>query len=510
MPVAAILKSRAAFCWGIFALGVLLSWLPLALAPPSIAYPDELFQGLEPGHRLAFGFGLVPWEFDYGARSWALGYLAAIPMFVSGLLGLGADFYLPLTWAFFSLGAGAMVLCAGLWGEALYGRWGGLAVALVAASWIDNLYFGGRTYSEVVGAHLLIVAVWLAEPGYPSQSRNRLLAAGILATLASMLRMQLGPVALLLWLWRWRDRRRFLLLSLGAVAGLAVTGLFDALTQDYPFRPIWQNLQFNLVLDGASTFGVDPWWRYFDEAWTHWGLMTVPFLLLAALGARRLPILGAMVLLTVFIHVLIPHKENRFLLPAVMMASILCGIGAVEGARGLGRLLQNSLQQAAAPVAALAVGLLWLIVSAGGIGALAYEKPWQINSSILRMVREVSGRDGICGVGFTNMSPYNSGAYTFLHRRVPLYFDGNELSRAANLIGAAKAYNALVMRRETMGYFNAVPEFANYALDHCGEDHCLLLRPGGCADARPPRPTIGVLNTAIAHDLLYPYAVGIP
>src|SRR5436190_4398262 len=132
MSAAAILKSRAAFCGGIFALGFLLSWLPLALAPPIIPNPDELFQGLEAGHRLVFGFGMVPWEFDYGARSWALGYLAAIPMSLARLLGQGPGFYLPLTWAFFSLGAGAMTLCAGLWGARFHGRRGGLVVALVA------------------------------------------------------------------------------------------------------------------------------------------------------------------------------------------------------------------------------------------------------------------------------------------------------------------------------------------------------------------------------------------
>src|SRR5690348_10426874 len=113
MSAAAILKSRAAFCGSIFALGFLLSWLPLVLGPPTIVNPDEVFQALEPAHRLVFGYGMVPWEFDYGARSWALGALSAIPMSLARLLGEGPDFYLPLTWALFSLGAGAMTLCAG-------------------------------------------------------------------------------------------------------------------------------------------------------------------------------------------------------------------------------------------------------------------------------------------------------------------------------------------------------------------------------------------------------------
>ena len=40
----------------------------LRLAPvfafPSIDYPDEIFQTIEQAHRLAFGYGVVPWEFE--------------------------------------------------------------------------------------------------------------------------------------------------------------------------------------------------------------------------------------------------------------------------------------------------------------------------------------------------------------------------------------------------------------------------------------------------------------
>ena len=44
---------------------------------PAIAHVDEIFQSIEQGHRLVFGYGIVPWEFQYGARSWLLGYASA-------------------------------------------------------------------------------------------------------------------------------------------------------------------------------------------------------------------------------------------------------------------------------------------------------------------------------------------------------------------------------------------------------------------------------------------------
>jgi hypothetical protein len=453
---------------------------------------------------------MVPWEFDYGARSWALPFLAAVPMSLAALLGLGPDFYLPLTWAFFSLGAGAMTLCAGLWGARFYGRGPGLVVALVAASWIDNLYFGARTYSEVVSVHLLVVALFLAEPGTQDSSRNRLLLAGFVATLASMLRMQLGPVALLLWLWRWRDGTRFLHLSLGAVAALLLTGAFDALTWAYPFQPIWQNLQFNLVLGGADSFGVAPWDAYFQELWVRWNVLAIPFLAFSLLGARRMPILAAMAVLTLLIHVVIPHKEYRFILPAVMMASILCGFGLIEAWQWLARLLQGRLREAAGLTAAVVMGLLWLIVSAGNLGNMIHERPWRGDSSVLNVALEISRRADICGVGFANINRYGAGGYTFLHHAVPVFFDHDDLSRLETLIKANGAYNALAIRRDNLDYFNSREELRPYALDHCAQDHCLLIRPGSCAGAAPPRPEIGALTIRVPQDTRYPYQAGLP
>src|SRR5579862_1862775 len=62
-----------------------------------IHHPDEVFQYLEPAHRLVFGFGMIPWEYRYGTRSWV------IPLFISAPLWLckmcGADYpavYIPL------------------------------------------------------------------------------------------------------------------------------------------------------------------------------------------------------------------------------------------------------------------------------------------------------------------------------------------------------------------------------------------------------------------------------
>ncbi|MGB7267017.1 MAG: hypothetical protein WBC92_15990, partial [Terracidiphilus sp.] len=41
------------------ALGFRIAW---AILRPNVLYPDEIFETLEPAHRLAFGYGILSWE----------------------------------------------------------------------------------------------------------------------------------------------------------------------------------------------------------------------------------------------------------------------------------------------------------------------------------------------------------------------------------------------------------------------------------------------------------------
>src|SRR5512143_2896486 len=57
----------------------------LAIAFPNIYHPDEVFQTLEPAHRLATGWGIVTWEWRVGIRSWLLpSILAGLMNFAGG------------------------------------------------------------------------------------------------------------------------------------------------------------------------------------------------------------------------------------------------------------------------------------------------------------------------------------------------------------------------------------------------------------------------------------------
>src|SRR6185312_5525190 len=72
-PVAADQEPATKLDWRLLAAILLAAAVPrvvLAVDDQGIFWPDEIFQSLEQAHRVVFGYGFIPWEFQQGARSW--------------------------------------------------------------------------------------------------------------------------------------------------------------------------------------------------------------------------------------------------------------------------------------------------------------------------------------------------------------------------------------------------------------------------------------------------------
>ena len=486
----------------VFAVGFFLCFLPLVFWS-SIAHDDEVFQAIEQGHRLVFGYGLVPWEFDYAARSWLLAYIVAGAMEVSRLLGGGPSVYLPMITATLSALAALSTVCAFLWTRRFYGTTAaGIAAALVSASWIDNMYFGGRSMSETVSAHLLIIAVYLAEPGFRVRSRRRLLLAGFFAGAAVMFRIQLAPAIAVLWIWRGLDARRLALLSIGAVVAIVLDGAFDAATWHYPFEPLWLNIRFNLLQHGSDHFGLQPWWKYFYWMGANWGGTIALFLPLAFLGARRMPLLLVMAAVIVLAHSAIGHKEYRFIYPALLMLSILAGLGLVDGARLLAHGWRDAGRNAATIGIATTLALCWaLLVLVNFIGR-DYEKDWDRDHASTQAALFISTMPHVCGVGLNRVGAYEMGGYTYLHRRVPLYWSNNDPRK---VMAKAPAFN--VMLYKSISPEVAPPPTSPYKKVACFDDVCVMRRPGGCRAMPMPKPRLATMGVDVVDN--YPYVAGV-
>ncbi len=461
--------------WSVLRLTImagLIAMVGLRLCPtviwPSLDWGDEIYQATEPAHRLVYGTGLVTWEWVAHIRSWILpGFIAGI-MLAARFVGAGPHLYLPAIATL--LGAISLVPVLGVfgWCRSRYGGWHALAGAAVPALAPELVYFGARPLSEVVAAHLLAGGLFV---GGRNATVWRSAGAGALLGLATALRPQILPGALLILLWPGRGNR--LPASGGAMAALFMAALLDWATLGSPAASIWRYALVNL--EGASaSFGVQPWYYFLLAEAAIWGVALPIPVGLCLWGARRwtLPLLAAMVIITV--HMAIGHKEHRFIYPALVLGAVSAGIGMADLSLRLSQRLHSNLG------AALALCGCWTALSAAvwfGAGLSTLRQRAEDN---LEAADYAAALPGLCGIGMgpgrDAWVPY--GGYTHLHQRVPLFWPAD----AAAFARESKGFNLLLSETREPGY----------AILRCFGPVCVARRDGTCratpSDIMPAKP----------------------
>ncbi len=395
----------------------------LALTDQGIAWPDEIYQSLEPAHRLVWGRGWVPLEFREGLRTWAL------PGLVAGLLelfrGLGLSrpaFYVPAA----KLAFAAVGVLTG-WATARLARRmgaGPLESAAAGALWAlaaPAIYFAPRGLSEPLSAFPVTLGLAWALPSGASR-RERLLGASLLG-LAVLLRLQNSLLCVaLVGAWaarrRWREAAEVTAMLLGWAL---VLGLLDRLTWGGWFHSALAYWRYNWVQGKGALFGASPPGYYLRVLWTSMPAVTAVLLAAAVLGLRRAPALGAAVGLFLLVHSAIPHKEFRFILPVLPAAMALAGVGLAVAATRVDRRLAVGIALVAAVVSAARFHTLTF----GDLGAYdgqrdrvsAYDDFGPVN----RLLLVASELPRLCGLKVEATHIAWTGGYTYFHRDAPMY-----------------------------------------------------------------------------------------
>lgn len=447
------------------------AWAAAAL--PNILWPDEIYQTLEQAHRLAFGDGIVPWEFRGGARSWLL------PGALAGVMAIAREGgpTLPLR-------AAQLLLCGlslapVMVAQASTARTRGILAGVVAggavALWFELVLFAPKALNEVVAAHLLVAGLYLEAA---RDGGRRRLVAGALLGVAAVLRVHLAPAILLgVACSAGRDWRRWRPLLPGLLASVAVAGLVDLATWGRPFQSFLASIQFNVVEGKSAWFGVAPWSAYLEAIWATWSWATLIVVPLAVLGARRRPAFAACALGVLATHSAFAHKEYRFVYPAILLAVVLAAIGAGE----LFTWLRARVRGAAAGWLMASLLLCW-----GGVSlsrALDYrttaidpldpapESRWSHAAWGLEAMALAGARPELCGLGLVAAPWIWTGGYTYLHRDVPIFLILDERDGAAT----AGGYNAVIAPAELM------PNLREFSVRRCWPGGvCLGERPGPC------------------------------
>ncbi len=398
-----------------------------------VVFADETFQYLEQAHRLAFGAGVVPWEYHDGIRSWLL------PGIVAGLMRVGAAFgddplnylrLIRLACAALSLSVVYVAFCQGLRtggsrvGGARIGggRTGGLVSAILTsgfcAIWFDLIWFAPAVLTEVLAAHCALVGLFLADDRDRGDHR-RLVVAGLCLGLAVCLRYQYAPALAAASLWQHRlDWARWRWLVTGGLAVvLPLGGVVDWVTWGAPFQSIWLNFVRNSVDGVSSAMGTEP--LSFFPAYLTTAFRPAPiFVFLAVFGATRAPALAIAALGVLLMHMAVPHKEVRFIYLALAILPVLIGLGAACVLQVVAeRVRAGWVGWLAAPLLVLGGWASW-----NGATTQPLVERWDFNRGPVEAFLLAHRQPDLCGLGVRDMRVIDSGGYAYLHRDVPIFF----------------------------------------------------------------------------------------
>jgi hypothetical protein len=455
----------------------------VAFTDSNILWPDEIFQTLEPGHRLAFGNGMIPWDFRDGIRSYLFPAILAGIMKLTAGFGIGSTGYL----------AGVTIFLCSLslipvWiGFSIAYETAGLASAIITgvivALWFEFIYFAPKAFTEAIAAYLLLLGVYLGCYGNSAASATRLYGTGFLYGLITYLRFHLLPAIVVAIVYQFiqkppKSRRSF---AFGLVTPIVLGGILDTLTLSSPFQSIWKLIWINLFEGKFNTFGVSPWHQYFAWIALNWSWWLIPVLGFCALALRRHWILAAIALAVIIPHSFLGHKEYRYMFPALPFIIILAGLGTgefVSRLSGTRRLTGKN-------IIAISGGLLlWALLSwtlsarfntdqSFNFGP-PWQKPgythWQTHGGQLKAYRYLSAETELCGVGIKGLNWQYTGGYAYLHRDVPIYFFPDEKSFEA---GKTRV-NYLVWNQDK-------PSIDGYKRQKCFDGACVYKRPSPCS-----------------------------
>jgi GPI mannosyltransferase 3 len=448
----------------------LLLRLAAIIAFPSLHHPDENFQLFEQAHRIAFGYGVVPWEFREGIRSPVLPYGLAGLFWLGDKVFGGPEGYVALSrvvLALISLVAVAAVYRMGRRESETHA----LMAGLVAATWFELVYFAPRPLTEAVATTFLLTALALASVAPARLSFRRLLAIGFCLSLALMLRIHLAPGLLVIaaFVGRGDLRGRWLPMALGGLVPLVVFGAADWTYWGAPFSSYVAALRVDLVEGRASHFGVSPSAFYFEELAARWAGALPAMAALIVLRARSSALWIAVALAIIAVHMAIPHKEYRFVFPAFACLAVVAAMGSAD-------LVERLRAGSALPVALGAA--LWVGTSATLAFAPGFSDEWIEARDVIAAELELAHAETLCGVLFYNQDWAGSGGYTYLHRDVPLYALMNDQEAAQR---STEAFDAIVLTRA------ALDDFPQFTLQDCSgeeeDDVCIVKREGQCTSA---------------------------
>jgi hypothetical protein len=348
-----------------------LRWALIALALRLVAaftrlrwnHPDEWYQTVEYGNYLVNGTMVYTGELALHMRNMLWPFFLALPLEIASIIDADSVLVRAASVQVFT----AILSLGALWGwrqvvlelahrELFPAHWVNFAMWLMVWPWFMSGDMVRPSQENLSG-----IAVWVA---LGLCVRGSFAMAGFVAIAAAAFKFPSGLFAAGLFAAfalrsaRSRDWKPFARFVAGLAVGLAVLGLPDLLVYGRPWESLWMHFQYNVLTRmSAERFGEQSAWVYAHFLMSHWlGVLAPLGIALAAAflpgafrGLSRLEPWAFALAAYLAGHLLIAHKEERFMIPVEMLL-------ALGGWLGLGLLFARWRWPGGAP---------WLMSKAG-------------------------------------------------------------------------------------------------------------------------------------------------
>ena len=394
----------------------------LAIHGDFIIHPDEIFQYLEPAHWLVFGYGILPVEFFYGARSWLAPGMVASILWLSKSVGLGEPwFYIDAVKLLFCL---LSLLIP--WGVYHYSRRilseNAARLALILACiWPYLIAYAHKPLTEFIATNIFMGALGLT--AIANLKQKWLVAViGFLIAAVFLVRWQYLPVAFMLWfavLISLQLRAALALVS-GSLLATILVGLLEWFSWGGFFTSYFNNLYVNIALDLLR----DPQPYHFYI--TRLIYATCGGILLSVWVMVKQP-KTYLIIWVCMLALLLPHlfaeiKQFRFLFLLLVLSLIpIAGWTSRQ-------IHENNMMALIKPAAA--AGILSLAVLGN---VFPYEtwlhwapsqvetRYWRGHSNKYGVYRQLNQTPNVTGVIHYSSNYLFSPAYYYLHKHIPFY-----------------------------------------------------------------------------------------
>ncbi|KAK2717621.1 GPI mannosyltransferase 3-like [Artemia franciscana] len=306
--------------------------------------PDEYYQSMEMAHRLAFGYGVITWDWNFGVRTYFYPLVISIAYRILGYFRVDYPYLLTLVprlmHAIFVAIAETMFYkrLVQIFGKRV-ANW---TTFFMFSNWfVFNL--SPRTLTNTVEMAFLLIVLSLYP--YKIDKDKKYWSYLVVCAISFCIRCTAAvcfiPLGLHHILCHFSNFKKTLTVALPI--SLFIFAGFVALDSYYTGELCVSSYNFfkvNIWEQGSTIFGTEAFSFYFTSTLPKVFLTTLPLFAcwIVAIwtsfyqprGKHELRIMSAILILNILVTSLNPHKEDRFLMPIIPLALLIAAVGAVE------------------------------------------------------------------------------------------------------------------------------------------------------------------------------------